>query len=92
MAAIPRGSPSASRPVATPSAEITPEPAPSAQVYVIKEKDTLSKVAKRFGITLEELLAANPDIKNPDKISIGQQIVIPIPVEGEPAPSESAAT
>ena len=49
---------------------------------MIKEKDTLSKVAKRFGITLDELLAANPDIKNPDKISIGQQIIIPHPGRG----------
>ena len=48
---------------------------------MIKQKDTLSKVAKRFGVTLEDLLAANPDIKNPDKISIGQQIIIPLPVE-----------
>jgi hypothetical protein len=84
-------SPSPTRSVATPSAEITPQPEPSAQVYLIKEKDTLSKVAKRFGITLDELLAANPDIKDPDKISIGQQIIIPIPVEDGAAPSESAA-
>ena len=59
---------------------------------MIKEKDTLSKVAKRFGITLDELLAANPDIKNPDKISIGQQIIIPLPAEDGAEPSESAAT
>ena len=72
--------------------EITPQPEPSAQVYLIKEKDTLSKVAKRFGLTLDELLAANPDIKDPDKISIGQQIIIPLPVEDGAAPSESAAT
>ena len=62
-----------------------------AQVYVIKQKDTLSKVAKRFGVTIEELLAANPDIKNPDKISIGQQIVIPLPAGDGTAPSASAA-
>lgn len=87
----PGSSPSASRPVATPSAEITPQPAPTAQVYVIKQKDTLSKVAKRFGITVEELLAANPDIKNADVISIGQQIIIPLPAVGGEAPSDSAA-
>jgi len=87
----PGASSSPSRPVATPSAEITPVPAPSAQVYVIKQKDTLSKVAKQFGLTIEELLAANPDIKNPDKISIGQQIVIPLPSGDGTAPSDSAA-
>ena len=87
----PTGSQGPSQPVATPSAEITPQPAPTAQVYVIKQKDTLSKVATRFGITLEDLLAANPDIKNPDKISIGQQIIIPLPSVDEAAPSDSAA-
>jgi LysM repeat protein len=86
----PAGSPSASAPVATPSAEVTPEPAPTAQIYVVKQKDTLSKVANRFGITLDELLAANPDIKDPDSISIGQQIVIPLPAESGASPSDSA--
>ncbi len=88
----PGGSPSPGRPAATASAEITPQPAPTAQLYVIKQKDTLSKVAQRFGLTLEELLAANPDIKNADKISIGQQIIIPLPVVDGAAPSASAAT
>ena len=49
-------------------------------------------MAKRFGITIEELLAANPAIKNPDVISIGQQIVIPLPAgDGSAAPSGSVA-
>jgi hypothetical protein len=86
----PDGSPSPSRPVATPSAEVTPVPAPTAQVYVIKQKDTLSKVANQFGVTLDELLAANPEITDPNKISIGQQIIIPLAVDGG-APSGSAA-
>ena len=60
---------------------------------MIKEGDTLSKVAKRFGMTLDELLAANTEtIKDPDKISIGDEIIIPLPVEdADAAPSESAA-
>ena len=80
------------RPVAEPQparrdrdgAPPTPVPEPSAQIYVIKTGDTLSKVAKSFGVTLEELLAANPDIKNPNVIALGQQIVIPSPA-GRPA-------
>lgn len=73
----------------TPSAEPsvsfapTPIPAPTPQVYVIAAGDTLSKVAKSFGVTLEELLAVNPSIKNPDKIAIGDEIVIPAPVPSE---------
>ena len=57
----------------------TPIPSPTPQTYAIAPGDTLSKVAKQFGITLADLLAANPSIKNPDKVSIGQEIVIPVP-------------
>jgi nucleoid-associated protein YgaU len=85
-------SPSGSRPAATATPGIATPALPSAQVYVIKSKDTLSKVAKMFGITLAELLAANPDIKNPDRIALGQQIIIPVPSSGGSAgPSGSAA-
>ena len=61
---------------------------------MIKEKDTLSKVANKFGIGLDELLAANPEIKNPDKISVGQSIIIPLPggADGSSASEEPAAS
>ena len=36
----------------------------------------------RFGVTVEELLAANPSLKNPNKISVGDGIVIPTPSAG----------
>jgi len=79
----------------------TPIPSPTPQTYAIAPGDTLSKVAKQFGITLADLLAANPSIKNPDKVSIGQEIVIPVPAPsvvvdpgtldgGSPAPSSAA--
>ena len=63
---------------------------------MIKEGDTLSKVARAFGLTLDELLAANTEtIKDPDRIAVGDEIVIPVPatdeVDGGTA-SESPAT
>ena len=71
-------SPSASQSVTSSSPELTTPPAPTPQTYVIAAGDTLSKVAKRFGLTLEELLTANKDtIVNPDKIAIGDEIIIP---------------
>jgi LysM repeat protein len=64
---------------------------------VIKEGDTLTKIAQANGLTLDELLAANQDtITNPNRISVGDEIVIPVPgtdgVDGgtasaSPAPS-----
>ena len=71
---------------AGPSASVAPTvpPAPTLIVYTIKKGDNLSKVATSHGITLEELMAANPTIKNPNKISEGQQITIPAPSESAP--------
>lgn len=45
--------------------------------YKVKAGDNLSKVAKRYGISLAQLLKANPQIKNPDRIKVGQLINIP---------------
>ena len=77
-------SPTASRPAATASSSPTALPAPTPHVYVIAAGDTLSRVAKKFGLTVEQLLAANKDtIKNPDKIAIGDRINIPIPPQDQ---------
>jgi LysM domain len=81
------GAPAASSshpPVASASLAPTVPPAPTAQVYTLKHGDTLSKVAAKNGLTIEELLAANPDIKNPNKVAEGQQIIIPAPSAAPP--------
>jgi hypothetical protein len=67
-------------PTAQPSrsaAPPTPTPAPTPIIYVIQVGDTLSSIATANGLTLEQLLAANEDITNPNLISAGQQIIIP---------------
>ena len=88
-------SPSASSQAApSRSAAPTPVPAPTATVYVVKSGDTMSKIAKKFGVSLDDLIAANKDtIKNPDKLAVGAQVIIPLPPsEGaSAAPSGSAA-
>jgi LysM repeat protein len=82
--------------VASQSVAPTAVPAPTAAVYTIKKNETLSKIATAHGITLDELLAANPQIKNPNKITEGQQITIPAPSDAPPdqvggSPEASAA-
>jgi spore coat assembly protein SafA len=47
--------------------------------YIVKKGDTLWDIAQRFGVSLQELLKANPQIKNPDLIYPGQEIRIPLP-------------
>jgi nucleoid-associated protein YgaU len=63
----------------TPSPEITVPPAPTPQTYTVAKGDTMSKIAKKFGLTIEQLMAANPKVKNPDRIKEGQQLTIPAP-------------
>jgi LysM repeat protein len=64
---------------AEPTAEptVTPEPTPEEVVYVVKAGDTLSKIAAANGVTVDQILAANPDISNPNQISVGDRIIIP---------------
>ena len=45
--------------------------------YKVKPGDNLSKIAKRYGISLAQLLQANPQIKNPDRIQVGQVVNLP---------------
>ena len=46
--------------------------------HIVKPGDTLSKIAKRNGLTLAQLLAANPKLKDkPDSINIGDVLTIP---------------
>ena len=76
----------------TPSASVvasvepspTEAPAPTPQIYVVKKGDLLSRIAKRYGVTVDQILAANKDtIKNANKIVPGMEIVIPVPVPDE---------
>jgi LysM repeat protein len=62
-------------------------PAPTPKIYIVVKNDKLAKIAERNGVTLEALLAANPQIKNPNRIKVGDQITIPVP-EVEEAPEE----
>jgi putative chitinase len=44
----------------------------------VRSGDTLSGIAQRHGVSLGELLRANPQIKNPDLIYPGQQLNLPV--------------
>jgi g-D-glutamyl-meso-diaminopimelate peptidase len=45
--------------------------------YTVRPGDTLWALAQRFGVTVRELLAANPSIQGPEQLYPGQQIEIP---------------
>ena len=44
--------------------------------YVIKSGDNFGKIAPQFGVTVAEILAANPGV-DPRKLKVGQKIIIP---------------
>ena len=75
------GSPTPSTtPSAAPSVSEAPTevPGPTPFIYTVKQGDLLGNIAKHYGVTVQQILDANPQITNPDKIAIGDQIVIPI--------------
>lgn len=52
--------------------------APAFVICTIQKGDTLGAIARRYGCTVSEIMAANSDlIKNPNRIYLGWQIKIP---------------
>ena len=47
--------------------------------YVVAQGDTLWLIAKRFGVSLEDMIKGNPGIKDPNKIAPGDRVLIPLP-------------
>lgn len=57
-------------------------PTPTPFVHIVQSGETLSGIALRYGVNLDDLLTVNPGI-NPRILTIGQELFIPGP-EGEP--------
>lgn len=55
------------------------------RLYIVKEGDTLSSIAEKYGLDVQQLLAINPQITDPDNIMPGMKIKLatgPVPIEG----------
>ena len=50
-------------------------------IYVVKRGDSLARIAARYGLTLDAVLARNPSIKDPGLIYLGQRIRMPTPTK-----------
>lgn len=54
-----------------------PTPGPGGETtYEIQSGDTLFNIARRFGVTVDAIVAAN-QISNPDRLRVGDTIIIP---------------
>ncbi len=72
----------------------TPLPSPTPFTYTIKSGDTISSIALKFGVSMDDLQAANPKI-SPNTMPIGQVIKIPSNPDnpsGEPTPTPASFT
>jgi LysM repeat protein len=55
-----------------------PAPAPGQQeLYVVREGDTISGIAARFGVSEESILELNP-LSDRDALFVGQELIIPL--------------
>jgi len=65
----------------SPSASISeppPAPRPKAKTYVVQKNDTPTAIARKFGVKVDALLAANPGL-DPRRLRLGQTLNIPAP-------------
>ena len=72
----------------------TPLPTPTPFAYTVQRGDTISSIALQFGVSMDALQAANPEI-SPNAMSVGQVINIPSSPEnpsGEPTPTPAPFT
>ncbi len=76
----------------TPAVAPTPTPEPTSRTYRVRSGDTLVSIAQRFGLTVGQLLAANPGISDPDRIRVGQVLVIPPPGAPDTGPRSATFT
>ncbi len=85
--------------VALPSPEglvplTTPLPSPTPFTYTVQKGDSLSTIAEKFGVKLDDLQAANPEISS-NAMSVGQVLKIPSNPDnpsGEPTPTPAPFT
>jgi LysM repeat protein len=78
-------------PVQPPPMVVTPPTTEAATAeYVVVKGDTLAKIAKKNGVTLKALKAANPGVE-PAKLKVGQKLSVPASATATPAVSVGAS-
>jgi LysM repeat protein len=80
----------ASNPPVTVPPVVAPAPAPVPEVagteYVVVKGDSFAKIAKKNGVSVKAIQAANPGVE-PTKLKVGQKLSIPASAGGAAAPA-----
>ncbi|MDQ4074800.1 MAG: LysM peptidoglycan-binding domain-containing protein [Chloroflexota bacterium] len=78
------------QPTATPEPTATATPAET-ETYTVKAGDRLGSIAQGYGVTIEQIAAANPGL-NADNLRIGQEILIPTGNASSSSPAPASTT
>ncbi len=66
------------------------EPVPLPTEHVVRYAENLTKIARRYGVTVRDLVEAN-GIENPSAIYVGQVLLVPAPQPAAAVPTVTAA-
>lgn len=58
------------------------------EMHKVKRRETVYSISRKYGITEEELLAANPELEGKDKIKRGKMLCIPYPATQPQQPDQ----
>ncbi|MFJ1756019.1 LysM peptidoglycan-binding domain-containing protein [Kitasatospora sp. NPDC088134] len=82
----PAETPATEAPRPAPNPDPLPSPAPGAATHTVAAGDTLTAIAARYGVGLDAVVNANPQLADPDRIEVGQVISLPTATAGAAAP------
>ena len=60
------------------------------EMHKVKRRETVFSISRKYGITEEELIAANPEIKDKEKVKRGTLLCIPYPAAQEQQAEQKA--
>lgn len=69
-------------PIVDQEADAPPRLPPGVEAYRVRPGDTLEAIAKRFGVSLLDLVSANPTLESLDRLVVGSELYIPRKVKG----------
>lgn len=58
-------------------AQAAPPPPPGFRLHVLAEGESISTVMNRYGLSLEAVVGANPDLSSLDRLPVGTELLIP---------------
>jgi LysM repeat protein len=76
---------------AIPTVTSTIQPSPTPVTYMIRAGDTLSDIAVKLGVSIDALMDAN-DLTDPNALSAGQVLIVPVYEDSETEPPSSSRT